>query len=122
MTSSATSPAMRVSLPTRARSKFFEALFPRERWTPSQWAERAPRILPPSVSAEPGPWSNRRAPYLAGIMDAVAQPGVEEVVFLKAVQVGFSEATRNTLGYWIDLDPGPCLIVMPDEQSGKEMI
>lgn len=78
--------------------------------------------MPPSMTAEPGPWRNERTPYLAGLMDATAEPGVEQVVFLKAVQVGFSEATRNLLGYWIDHDPGPCLMVMPSQQAAEEII
>jgi len=74
------------------------------------------------MTASPGPWKNERTPYLAGIMDAVAEDGIEQVIFLKAVQVGFSEALRNVLGYWIDHDPGPCLMVMPSEQSAKELV
>ena len=92
-----------------------------ENQTPSQWSE-ANRILPSHVTAEPGPWRNDRTPYLRGIMDAVCEPGVEEVVVLKAAQVGFSESIRNTLGYWIDRDPGPCLIVLPDQKSAEELI
>ena len=74
------------------------------------------------MTASPGPWKNERTPYLTGIMDAVAEDGVEQVVFLKAVQVGFSECIRNILGYCIDHDPGPCLLVMPSEQSAKELV
>lgn len=78
--------------------------------------------MPRSLTANPGPWKNERTPYLAGIMDAVAEDGVEQVIFLKAVQVGFSESLRNNLGHWIDHDPGPCLLVMPSEQSAKELV
>ncbi len=77
--------------------------------------------MPPTVTAEPGRWRNERTPYLVEIMDAVTWPDVETIVFLKPTQVGFSEATRNELGYWIDVDPGPCLIVMPSEQAAKEI-
>lgn len=78
--------------------------------------------MPRSMTAAPGPWKNERTPYLVGLMDAIAEDDVEQVVFLKAVQVGFSEALRNVLGYWIDHDPGPCLLVMPSEQSAKELV
>jgi len=78
--------------------------------------------MPRSMTASPGPWKNERTPYLVGVMDAVAEDGVEQVVFLKAVQVGFSEGLRNNLGYWIDHDPGPVLLVMPSEQAAKELI
>lgn len=92
-----------------------------DKLTPSEWAERH-RILGSAESAEPGPWRNARTPYLAGLMDAVTEPGVEEITFVKSTQVGGSEALRNILGYWIEEDPGPCLIVMPSEQAVKEMV
>ena len=89
--------------------------------TVSEWAQ-ANRMLPSHVTAEPGPWRNERTPYLAGIMDAIHEAGCEEVIVLKAAQVGFSEGLRNTIGYWIDHEPGPCLIVMPDQKSAEELI
>jgi phage terminase large subunit GpA-like protein len=55
-------------------------------------------------------------------MDAVCEPGIEEVVVIKAAQVGFSESLRNILGFWIDREPGPCLVVMPDQKSAEELI
>jgi phage terminase large subunit GpA-like protein len=94
---------------------------PPERLLPSQWAERY-RILPAGVSAEPGRWSNSRTPYCVGIIDAITEPGVEFITYVSGTQVGKSEMLRNLLGYWIDNDPGPCLIVMPDEKSAKETI
>ncbi len=100
-----------------ASSAFFAALIPRERWTPSQWAERAPRKLADTETSEPGDWKNDRAPYLADIMDDVADPDVEEIVVLKGAQIGYSESVRNIVGYWCDLDPGPCLTVLPDQLS-----
>src|SRR5687768_11709027 len=104
----------RVTTVRDAAAGLLAALYPREQWTPSQWAERAPRKLGKDETSEPGDWRNDRTPYLVGIMDAAAEPGVDEVVVVKGAQVGYSEATRNLLGYWVDLDPGPCLIVMPD--------
>lgn len=55
-------------------------------------------------------------------MDVVKEPGVEHAVFLKPAQIGGSEALRNCLGYWIDQNPGPCMVLMPDELSAKEII
>jgi phage terminase large subunit GpA-like protein len=77
-------------------------------------------MLTTEVTAEPGPWRNERTPYLVGIMDAIED--AEEIVVLKAAQVGFSECVRNLLGYWIDHDPGPCLVVMPNQKSAEELI
>lgn len=90
-----------------------------KRLKPSEWAERF-RILPSGINAEPGPWRNARTPYLVGIMDATAEAGNEMVVVLKPTQVGFSEMQRNLLGYWIDRDPGPTMLVMPSQQSAEE--
>lgn len=74
------------------------------------------------MTAEPGRWRNDRTPYLVGLMDATCEENVEEIVFLKAVQVGFSECIRNMLGFWIDHDPGPTLLVMPSQQAAEELV
>lgn len=99
-----------------ATERFFRAIHPRERWTPSQWAERC-RILSPDESSEPGPYSFDRTPYWRFPLDLLSRVGVEEIVCLKGAQIGWSEICRNAIGYWIDLEPGPCLIVAPDQQS-----
>lgn len=108
----------------RAATAFWSAIYPRERWTPSEWAERAPRHIPDNgINPEPGPWKNDRTPYLAGILDAIVDPAVREVVFLKPTQVGYTEGVLvNLLGYAVDMDPGSALILMPDEQSAKELL
>lgn len=89
--------------------------------TVSQWAGKY-RHLAKGVTPEPGLWSNARTPYLAGLMDAWVEPGVEEIVFIKPTQVGGSEAARNVVGYCIDHDPGPLLWVCPDEKSAREAV
>lgn len=94
---------------------------PPPKQTPSEWVE-AHRILPASVSSEPGPMRLGRTPYVRGILDAAADPRIEEVVWVKATQIAGSETGRNMVAYWIDCDPGPCLIVMPDEKSAKDTI
>lgn len=73
-------------------------------------------------SAEPGPFRTSRTPYLRAIQDALGDPSLEFVVVVKPAQVGGSEATRNALGYWIDYDPGPALIVYPSEQAAREQM
>lgn len=99
----------------------------REAWAwpeslkPSEWAEKF-RMLPPQLTAEPGPWRNERTPYLVGVMDAISESGAEEIVVLKAAQVGFSECLRNLLGYWICREPGPCLVVAPDQKSADDLV
>jgi phage terminase large subunit GpA-like protein len=46
----------------------------------------------------------------------------QRVVLVKGGQCGGSEAARNVLGFWIDEDPGPVIVVMPDKDSAKEML
>jgi phage terminase large subunit GpA-like protein len=48
-----------------------------------------------------------------------ATSDVEEVVFMKAAQLGGSEVLLNTLGYVIDHAPGPTLLVQPTVELAK---
>lgn len=91
-----------------------EVLKPPESLSVSEWAERY-RILDSRTSAEPGPWSNRRTPYLTGIMDEFNNYDTEEIVFVKPTQVGGTECMNNMLGYVITQDPAPTEIVYPTE-------
>jgi len=96
-----------------------------EAWQPdplitvSEWAERY-RELSAMSAAEPGPWRNERTPYLREIMDCLSATSiVEEVDFQKASQVGGTECGNNWVGYIIDVDPGPSLMVMPSIDIAK---
>lgn len=95
------------------------ALAPREVWTPSQWAEHS-RVLSEQESSEPGPYSFDRTPYWREVCDTAADPMVEEIVCLKGAQIGWSELCRNVFGYWVDLNPGPTMILMPDQKSAED--
>ena len=83
----------------------------------SQWAERY-RVL--ENSSIRGKWRNLFTPYLAGVMDAAAMPGVETVILCKSPQTGGSEAAHNIVGYCIDRLPGPIMYVFPDEITARE--
>lgn len=91
---------------------FHKALKPPPRLTVSQWADQF-RMLSPESSAEPGRWRTDRAPYQRAIMDAVTDPDVHTVVWMSSSQVGKTEVLLNMLGFTIDLDPGPVLLVQP---------
>lgn len=92
---------------------------PRRRWSPSQWAENC-RVLSDEETSEPGPYSLDRTPYWRGVMDAAADPLIEEIDCIKGAQIGWSEVCRNLFGYWVDLDPGPVMILMPDQKSCED--
>ena len=84
----------------------------------SKWADES-RYLDDETSAEPGRWRTERTPYLRGIMDAFTDPLVEQVTIKASTQVGKTESILNMLGYAMDQDPGPALLVMPRKEDAK---
>ena len=91
---------------------------PVPRITLSEWADQY-RVLSRVASAEPGRWITDRAPYQRGIMDAISDPTVERVVFMKSAQVGATEIMGNTVGYYVHQDPAPILIVQPTLEQAR---
>ena len=79
----------------------------------SEWADRY-RILSSESSAEPGQWLTSKAPYEKEIMDAISDPDVPKVIVQKGAQLGITDsAILNPIGYFIDEDPCPILVVQP---------
>jgi phage terminase large subunit GpA-like protein len=89
-------------------------LLPPEDISVSEWAERY-RILSSKTSALPGPWNNDKTPYLTGIMDEFLNYETEEIIFCKSTQVGGTEIILNLLGYIIQQDPSPTMVVYPSD-------
>ena len=92
--------------------KLAKAVSPPPVLTVSQWADRYRRLSAESA-AEPGQWNTDRAPYQREIMDSVNDPLVEEIVIMSSAQVGKTELLLNIIGYYIDYDPAPILVVQP---------
>ncbi len=91
---------------------YWDGLRPPPRLTVSEWADRY-RILP-LTAAEPGRWRTSRTPYLRQIMDVLSPADPAEfVVFMKAAQLGATEAGNNWLGYCIHHAPALMLMVYP---------
>ena len=84
----------------------------------SQWADEFRRI-PPEASAEPGIWNTSRAEYQREIMNAISNPLTERVIMMTAAQVGKSEIILNTIGYYIDKEPAPILLINPTLEMGE---
>lgn len=86
----------------------------------SEWAE-ANRRLSKETSAEPGPWRNDRTPYLIEIQDCLSDPEVTELVVKKSARVGYTEGVMgNGIGYFIDQDPAPILVIQPTEGDAED--
>jgi phage terminase large subunit GpA-like protein len=94
---------------------------PPAKLTPSQWAEAHFRI-PRGSGAEPGKFRMNRTPYLSGIVNSILEPSVEEIVIVAGTQIGKTTAQEILLGFWIDIDPGPALVVKPNEVSSEDLI
>ena len=99
---------------TAYQRKALESLMPPEDLTVSEWAEKY-RMLDSKTSALPGPWRNEMTPYLVGIMDALLDYETEEIVLCKSAQLGGTEAILNALGYIIQQDPSPTMVVYPSD-------
>jgi phage terminase large subunit GpA-like protein len=81
-------------------------------FTVSEWADSV-RRLSPEASAEPGRWNTSRAEYQRGMMDAVSDPAVETVVVMSSAQIGKTEIINNIVGFHIDQDAAPLLLLQP---------
>lgn len=87
--------------------------------TCSEWAETERYVSAEHNPEEPGPWRNRRVPYLTEIMDSLSNPRVERVVFKKSGRVGGTEVLNNFLGYVIHLRPRSTMVVLPTVDEAK---
>ena len=89
-----------------------KAVAPPPLLTVSEWADSY-RRLSAEAAAEPGQWNTDRAPYQRAIMDAVNDAEVEEIVIKSSAQVGKTELILNVIGFFIDYDPAPILVLQP---------
>lgn len=89
--------------------------------TVSKWAETYRVVSEERVAnaSLAGRWSNSVTPYLVGIMDAVTEPNVNEIVFIKSSQVGGTELLNNIIGYYIHTDPSTILYVCENEGKAR---
>lgn len=100
-------------------SRIVKSVAPPPKITVSEWADMY-RKLSPENSAEPGQWRTDRAPYQREIMDAVTDPQVEKIVVMTSSQVGKSEILNNIIGYYIDVDPAPILLIQPTIEIAQD--
>ena len=93
-------------------------------WSPppnlkiSAWADSY-RKLSPEASAEAGQWKTDRAEYQREIMDTFNDPNIQRIVCMTSSQVGKTEIVLNLIGYFVDQDPSPLLVVQPTLQMGQ---
>ena len=67
----------------------------------------------------PGPWRTSFVPYTKAVMDAFTDPDIEEIALMWGTQSAKTECINNMIGYAIDQDPGPMMIVYPEEGTAE---
>jgi len=90
--------------------KAYEAFKPPKKLSLSDWANEYARLSVES-SAEGGRW--RTLPYQKGIMDAVTDPHIEQISVMKSARVGYTKILNHIIGYHIQNDPCPMMLVFP---------
>ncbi len=70
-------------------------------------------MLSAESASEAGQWRTSRAPYQKEIMDTINDHRIHTIVFMKSAQVGATEILNNIVGYFIDQDPSPTLVLQP---------
>ncbi len=107
----------------RARRGAAKAVLDRLRLPPrltlSEWADQC-RILSRESSSEPGPWRTDRVPYLREIMDTVSGSEFQDLTIVKCSQSAGTEVLNNAIGYFIDQEPSPLLMIQPNVKPMAE--
>lgn len=103
----------------RAKDQTIQLALPPPKLTLSQWANEK-LYLSAEDTAEHGKYRSARAPFQVGPMDAVSDPEIETVVVMTATQMMKTTLLKSIIGYHIDQEPAPILIVQPtlDMASG----
>ena len=77
-------------------------------------------MLSGRASAEPGRYRTVRTPYMREVMDRLSPcDPTHRIVFIKAAQVGATEAGNNWIGFAIHQALGPMLAVQPTVELAK---
>jgi phage terminase large subunit GpA-like protein len=87
--------------------------------TVAMWAES--RRMLSSMSALPGRFSLAITPWLREPLECLSDRRVQEVVMQKSAQIGWTDGViNNYLGYTIDIDPAPTIVMFPREKAGRD--
>ena len=93
------------------------ALAPPPKLTLSEWAEKY-AVLSKETSAQTGRFV--AFGYQRGVMDAISDPAVEQVVVKKSARVGFTKILDHAIAYYLHQDPSPILVVQPRTEDAED--
>ena len=94
----------------------------RQLWRPAprlslaDWADAKFRLPPGDANA--GRW--RTLPYQRAMLDAMSDPEIERVTIMKSARVGYTRMFSAAVGYYIEHDPCPILVVQPTLDDAKK--
>lgn len=94
-----------------------ENLRPPPKLTLSQWAATY-AVLSKETSAQTGRFEAYA--YQPGVMDAVTDPAVEKISVMKSARVGYTKIIDHAIGYYLERDPSPVLVVQPRESDAED--
>jgi phage terminase large subunit GpA-like protein len=91
---------------------------PPPRMTVSEWADEF-RFLSPESSGQHGKYSSSITPYAREWMNSVNDPDATGTVLMVGAQLGKTEVLNNVVGYFVDIEPSPMLMVQPTIELGE---
>ena len=98
--------------------KAMASLLPPPKLTISEWADKN-RMLSAESASEPGRWRTSRTEYMREILDCVLDPKVSRVTIMASSQIGKTELLLNIIGYFVEHDPSPMILLQPTEAMAK---
>jgi len=102
---------------------FAAALVPPEPMTVDQWAAEHRVVSAESGSPYPGLWDNDRAPYGIEIQECLSfSHPCHSVALKKSHQIAGTEFGLNLIGYAVDREPSPIIVVLPTLDEAKKYV
>jgi phage terminase large subunit GpA-like protein len=89
------------------------SLRPPPRMSVVEWAENTRRMSKEASAQGGGYWKTSRVEVARGPMLAVTERGVKKITLMTCTQLAKTEFILNTIGYFVNLDPCPMLMVQP---------
>jgi len=100
-------------------AQIFDLWRPPAAITGTQWAE-ANRVLSGENCPLPGPYRVSVTPFIEEILNCITEPEIEKVVCQKPAQVAWTDGVvNNSVGYYIDHEPSPMLILFPTSKMAE---
>jgi phage terminase large subunit GpA-like protein len=95
-----------------------KSLKPKDNLTVSGWADRY--MILAEGSSQAGHYSSETIPYQKAILDSITDPDVVEVSVMSSAQVGKTTMIMCGIGYYIDYEPAPQMVVLPTKELAEK--